>query len=77
MLIRKKKKNYERLTPVSVDTQESDVISLSGKHLGTMENGEFKLDKNGKQKHSGGAVCYCWMVFRKGFKGQPTVGWFN
>ena len=51
MLIRKKKKNYERLTPVSVDTQESDVISLSGKHLGTMENGEFKLEQEYAQNH--------------------------
>ena len=52
-------------------------IYVSVSRIDCAKNGEFKLDKNGNQKHSGGAVCYCWMVFRKGFVGKPTVDWFN
>lgn len=52
-------------------------IYVSVSRIDCAKNGEFKLDKNGNQKHSGGAVCYCWMVFRKGFNGKPTLDWFN
>lgn len=52
-------------------------IYVSVSRIDCAKNGEFKLDKNGKQKHSGGAVCYCWMIFKKGFKGKPTIDWFN
>ena len=23
------------------------------------------------------AFCYCWYVWEKGFKGEPTIHWFN
>lgn len=52
-------------------------IYVSVSRIDCAKNGEFKLDKNGNQKYSGGAVCYCWMIFRKGFVGKPTVDWFN
>lgn len=52
-------------------------IYVSVSRIDCAKNGEFKLDKDGKQKHSGGAVCYAWFIFQKGFKGSPTLGWFN
>ena len=34
--------------------------------------------KNGKMMPmEGGAVCFCWFVWEKGFIGEPTVRWFN
>lgn len=52
-------------------------IYVSVSRIDCAKNGEFKLDRDGKQKHSGGAVCYAWFVFEKGFKGSPILGWFN
>lgn len=52
-------------------------IYVSVSRIDCAKNGEFKLDKDGNQKHSGGAVCYAWFVFEKGFHGEPTIGWFN
>lgn len=53
------------------------IIYVSVHRIDCAKNGEFKLDKNGMQKHSGGAVCYAWFVFQKGFHGKPTIEWFN
>lgn len=52
-------------------------IYVSVSRINCAKNGEFKLDKNGNQKHSGEAVCYAWFVFEKGFRGEPTLSWFN
>lgn len=52
-------------------------IYVSVSRIDCAKNGEFKLDKDGNQKHSGGAVCYAWFIFEKGFSGSPTLGWFN
>ena len=52
-------------------------IYVSVSRIDCAKNGEFKLDKDGNQKHSGGAVCYAWLVFEKGFNGEPTLSWFN
>ena len=52
-------------------------IYVSVSRLNCAKNGEFALDKNGNQKHSGGAVCYCWMIFKKNFHGKTTLDWFN
>ena len=52
-------------------------IYVAVSRLDCAKNGEFKLDRNGNQKHSGGAVCYAWFVFEKGFTGEPSLSWFN
>ncbi len=31
-------------------------------------NGEF-------DKYKATAICYCWFVWQKGFKGEPTIRW--
>ncbi len=31
-------------------------------------NGEF-------EKYNATAICYCWFIWEKGFKGEPTVRW--
>lgn len=31
-------------------------------------NGEF-------EKYKAKAICYCWFVWKKGFKGEPTIRW--
>lgn len=34
--------------------------------------------KNGKGSDGiGGAVCYCWYIWEKGFTGDPIIRWFN
>lgn len=33
----------------------------------------FKRGKNGEYK--GGTQCFCWFVFQKGYKGEPTIKW--
>lgn len=34
--------------------------------------------KNGNfDKKESSAVCYCWYIWEKGFKGKPTIEWFN
>jgi len=37
------------------------------------KNGDFEAMKKG----GGSAVAYAWYVWEKGFKGEPTVRWFN
>ena len=48
-------------------------IYVSVSRIDCAKNGEFKLDKDGNQKHSGGAVCYAWFVFQKGYNGEPVL----
>lgn len=52
-------------------------VYVSVSRIDCAKNGQFKLDRDGNQKHSGGAVCYAWFVFEKGFSGKPTLDWFN
>lgn len=35
-------------------------------------NGDFE-----KMNSVGSAVAYCWMIWRKGFNGDPTIKWIN
>ena len=38
------------------------------------KNGDF----GGKQGENGGsALCFCWYIWEKGYKGEPTIRWFN
>ena len=32
---------------------------------------------NDNKDKSGGAVCYAWYVWEKGFKGEPTIKWIT
>ena len=33
--------------------------------------------KNGIFEKGSSAVCYCWFIWEKGFKGAPTLGWIE
>lgn len=52
------------------DTFPPKYIYVSRGRLGCVINGEFG-------KHSTSAVAYAWYIWEKGFKGEPTVRWFN
>lgn len=28
-------------------------------------------------KFKAAAVCYCWFIFEKGFRGDPTIKWIE
>ena len=46
------------------------VVWISSSRLSCVKNGDFD-----KQKSS--AVCYCWFIWEKGFKGDTVIKWFN
>jgi hypothetical protein len=45
----------------------SDVYIFSSRQ-GCSSKGEFEFD-------NGGARCYCWIIWQKGFSGDPTLRW--
>ena len=52
-------------------------VYVSSSRLECLKNGDM-FDKNGKEMTGiGGAVCYCWYIWEKGFTGEPTIRWFN
>lgn len=46
------------------------VIYVSSGRIGCAKNGKF-------EKYSQRAIAYAWYIWEKGFKGEPTVRWFN
>lgn len=48
------------------------VVYVASNRLGCAKGGDFK----GKNNVSS-AVCYCWFIWEKGFKGDPIIRWFN
>jgi hypothetical protein len=43
-----------------------------------VSSGRIKCSKNGEfDKMEGSAMSYAWFVWEKGFKGKPTLEWFN
>lgn len=52
-------------------------VYVSTSRLECLKNGKT-IDKNGKDLVGiGGAVCYCWFIWEKGFSGEPVIRWFN
>ena len=49
------------------------VIYVSSRRLQCAKNGEFEKFKNG----TGTAIAYAWYVWKKGYKGDSIVRWFN
>jgi len=47
-------------------------IYVAVKRYGCSENGKFNEDGN-----IGSAICYCWYIWEKGFKGDPVIKWIN
>ena len=48
-------------------------IWVSSSRITCAKNADFKTMKEG----GGSAVCYCWYVWVKGYKGETTIKWFN
>ena len=48
------------------------IVYVASKRYGCSETGEF--DENG---NTGSAICYCWYIWEKGFKGDPIIKWIN
>lgn len=47
-------------------------IYVAVSRYGCTRDGVF--DENG---NSGSAICYCWFIWEKGFKGDPIIKWIN
>lgn len=47
-------------------------IYVASNRLGCAKNGEF----DGKDNIAS-AVCYCWFIWEKGYRGETTIDWFN
>lgn len=54
------------------DRYPPEYIYVSSSRIRCAMNGEFERYKQG-----GTAIAYAWFIWRKGFKGEPTVRWFN
>ena len=61
---KKRKELFEKYPP--------KYVYVASSRLGCSQTGEF--DKNG---NSGSAVCYCWYIWEKGYKGDTILRWFN
>lgn len=60
-----RRKMFDRYPPEYIYVSSSRIRCASG--------GEFE-----RYKHSSGtAIAYAWFIWRKGFKGEPRVRWFN
>ena len=60
-----RKKLFEKYPPKT--------IWVSSSRITCAKNADFK-----KMKEAGGsAVCYCWVVWEKGYKGDTILKWFN
>ena len=48
------------------------IIYVASKRYGCSKSGKFNEDGN-----IGSAICYCWYIWEKGFKGDPIIKWIN
>lgn len=46
------------------------IVYVSSSRLSCVKNGEFDTNKPN-------AMCFCWFIWEKGFKGNPIIKWFN
>lgn len=58
----KRRKLFEEFPPIR--------IWISSSRIMCAKNGDF-------ESISSSAVAYAWFIWQKGFKGKPTVDWFN
>ena len=59
---KKRKILFKQNPPIRVWVSSSRILCA--------KNGDFNSKK-------GSAVCYCWFIWKKGFKGDPIIKWFN
>ena len=45
-------------------------VYIAAKRAHCAKNGDF-------ENMSGNALCYAWFIWRKGYQGPATIGWFN
>lgn len=56
------------------DENPPKYIYVSSGRINCCKNGDFSRDSR-KNKYS--AQAYIWVIWEKGFKGEPTLRWFN
>ena len=59
-------KRYEQIFKINPPKK----IYVAVKRFACKKDGDFTKDL-------GSALCYCWFVWEKGFKGDPIIKWFN
>ena len=59
-------KRYEQIFKINPPKK----IYVAVKRFACKKDGDFTKDL-------GSALCYCWFVWEKGFKGEPIIRWFN
>jgi hypothetical protein len=47
-------------------------VLIFSDRINCAKNGDFD-----NEPENGGAVCYCWYIWQKGFNGKPTIDWLN
>jgi len=47
-------------------------IYVAVNRFGCTKDGIFNENEN-----AGSAICYCWFIWEKGFKGDPSIKWIN
>ncbi len=48
------------------------IIYVAVNRYGCTKDGVFNADGN-----FGSAICYCWFIWEKGYKGDPKIKWIN
>ena len=48
------------------------IIYVFSDRINCAKNGDFE-----KESQQGGAACYCWYIWQKGFNGDPIIKWIN
>lgn len=48
------------------------ILYVFSDRINCAKNGEFE-----KYGENGGAACYCWYIWQKGFNGDPIIKWVN
>lgn len=61
----KRRKLFNEFTP--------KYVYISSQRIQCAKNGEFEKYKSG----SGTAIAYAWIIWQKGYIGEPTLRWFN
>lgn len=49
--------------------QNLKYVYVNSERQSCVKNGDFSTKQN--------AMCYCWFIWQKGFKGEPIIRWLN
>lgn len=77
-----RKKFFEDNPPIRVWVSSSRIPCAKNNEFLTIKKdkeGNPKLDKEGNpiMEKVSSATCYCWFIWKKGYKGSTEIKWFN